>query len=168
MQEDKKQQKPRPSNEHIESLGDLKTGKVGKEESDEAQVPGLASNILGLAIKKGATDIHLDPQEEKLVLRFRVEGVLHVEDTLPKKIQLALTTRFKTLAGLDVSERRLPQDGRISAKIDDRVVDFRIATGPANFGEKIAIRVLEKSSFIPPLDRLILNRSLLEKVREMT
>src|SRR5207237_4393760 len=105
--------------------------------SEDAPVVRLANNILALAIKKGASDIHIEPQEKGVVLRLRIDGVLYVENKLSKKIQLPLTSRFKILARLDISERRMPQDGRISIKIDERAIDFRVSTVPAKFGEKI-------------------------------
>src|SRR5262249_37941921 len=79
--------------------------------SEDAPVVRLANNILALEIKKGASDIHLEPQEKGVVLRFRIDGVLYVETILSKKIQLPLASRFKILSRLDIAERRLPQDG---------------------------------------------------------
>ena len=98
-----------------------------------------------MAIKKGASDIHIEPQEKGVVLRLRIDGVLYVENVLSKKIQLPLASRFKILSRLDISERRMPQDGRISIKIEDRAIDFRVSTVPAKFGEKIVMRILDKS-----------------------
>src|SRR5262245_50735858 len=89
--------------------------------AEDAPVVRLANNILALAIKKGASDIHLEPQEKGVVLRFRIDGVLRVENVLSKKIQLPLASRFKILSRLDIAERRLPQDGRISIRIDDQI-----------------------------------------------
>src|SRR5688572_13767102 len=113
------------------STTDLITG------SEDAPIVRLANNILALAIKKGASDIHIEPQEKGVALRLRIDGVLYVENILSKKIQLPLASRFKILSRLDISERRLPQDGRISIKIEDRGIDFRVSTVPAKFGEKI-------------------------------
>src|SRR6266850_7723996 len=96
--------------------------------SEDAPVVRLANNILALAIKKGASDIHIEPQEKGVVLRLRIDGVLYVETVLSKKIQLPLASRFKILSRLDISERRMPQDGRISIKIEDRGIDFRVST----------------------------------------
>src|ERR1044071_6826529 len=96
--------------------------------SEDAPIVRLANNILALAIKKGASDIHIEPQEKGVVLRLRVDGVLTVENVLSKKIQLPLASRLKILSRLDISERRLPQDGRISIKFDDRSIDFRVST----------------------------------------
>src|SRR5437016_11451638 len=88
--------------------------------TDDAPIVRLANNILALAIKKGASDIHIEPHEDGVVLRLRIDGVLYVENKLSKKIQLPLASRFKILSRLDIAERRMPQDGRISIKIDNR------------------------------------------------
>src|SRR6185369_2980316 len=135
--------------------------------SEDAPVVRLANNILALAIKKGASDIHIEPQEKGVVLRFRIDGVLYVETILSKKIQLPLASRFKILSRLDISERRLPQDGRISIKIDDRAIDFRVSTVPAKFGEKIVMRILDKSGSLLPLDKIISHTPTCEKLRWM-
>src|SRR3989454_2390705 len=105
--------------------------------SEDAPIVRLANNILALAIKKGASDIHIEPHEDGVVLRLRIDGVLYVENKLSKKIQLPLASRFKILSRLDIAERRMPQDGRISIKIENRSIDFRVSTVPAKFGEKI-------------------------------
>jgi len=135
--------------------------------SEDAPVVRLANNILALAIKKGASDIHIEPQEKGLYLRLRVDGVLKVEQILSKKVQLPLTSRFKILARLDISERRLPQDGRISIKIEDRGIDFRVSTVPAKFGEKIVMRILDKGGSLLPLDKIIVHEQTVEKLRWM-
>ena len=135
--------------------------------SEEGPVIRLANNILAMAIKKGASDIHIEPQEKGVVLRMRVDGVLKVESVLSKKIQLPLTSRLKILAKLDISERRMPQDGRISIKIDDRSIDFRVSTVPAKFGEKMVMRILDKSGSLLPLDKIIVHGPTVEKLRWM-
>jgi type IV pilus assembly protein PilB len=135
--------------------------------SEDAPVVRLANNILALAIKKGASDIHIEPQEKGVVLRLRIDGVLYVETVLSKKIQLPLASRFKILSRLDISERRMPQDGRISIKIDDRAIDFRVSTVPAKFGEKIVMRILDKSGSLLPLDKIIVHAPTVEKLRWM-
>ncbi|MBI4472985.1 MAG: type II/IV secretion system protein, partial [Acidobacteria bacterium] len=135
--------------------------------SEDAPVVRLANNILALAIKKGASDIHIEPQEKGVVLRLRIDGVLYVENVLSKKIQLPLASRFKILSKLDISERRLPQDGRISIKIDERGIDFRVSTVPAKFGEKIVMRILDKSGSLLPLDKIIVHTPTVEKLRWM-
>ena len=135
--------------------------------SEDAPVVRLANNILALAIKKGASDIHIEPQEKGVVLRLRIDGVLYVENILSKKIQLPLASRFKILSRLDISERRLPQDGRISIKIEERAIDFRVSTVPAKFGEKIVMRILDKSGSLLPLDKIIVHTPTVEKLRWM-
>ena len=135
--------------------------------SEDAPVVRLANNILALAIKKGASDIHIEPQEKGVMLRLRIDGVLYVENVLSKKIQLPLASRFKILSRLDISERRLPQDGRISIKIEDRAIDFRVSTVPAKFGEKIVMRILDKSGSLLPLDKIIVHTPTVEKLRWM-
>jgi type IV pilus assembly protein PilB len=135
--------------------------------SEDAPVVRLANNILALAIKKGASDIHIEPQETGVVLRLRIDGVLYVETRLSKKIQLPLASRFKILSKLDISERRLPQDGRISIRLDDRYIDFRVSTVPAKFGEKIVMRILDKAGALLPLDKIIVHTPTVDKVRWM-
>ncbi|PYS27822.1 MAG: hypothetical protein DMG11_15065 [Acidobacteria bacterium] len=135
--------------------------------SEDAPIVRLANNILALAIKKGASDIHIEPQEKGVVLRLRIDGVLYVENVLSKKIQLPLASRFKILSRLDISERRLPQDGRISIKIENRSIDFRVSTVPAKFGEKIVMRILDKSGSLLPLDKIIVHGPTVEKLRWM-
>ncbi|PYR98350.1 MAG: hypothetical protein DMG16_21125 [Acidobacteria bacterium] len=135
--------------------------------SEDAPVVRLANNILALAIKRGASDIHIEPHEDGVVLRLRIDGVLHIENKLSKKIQLPLASRFKILSRLDIAERRMPQDGRISIKIDNRGIDFRVSTVPAKFGEKIVMRVLDKSGNLLPLDQIILHGPTVEKLRSM-
>ena len=135
--------------------------------SEDAPIVRLANNILALAIKKGASDIHLEPQEEGVILRLRIDGLLHLETKLSKKIQLPLASRFKILSRLDIAERRLPQDGRISIRIENRAIDFRVSTVPAKFGEKIVMRILDKSGNLLPLDKMIVHGPTVEKLRWM-
>jgi type IV pilus assembly protein PilB len=135
--------------------------------SEDAPIVRLANNILALAIKKGASDIHIEPHETGVLMRLRIDGVLYIETRLSKKIQLPLASRFKILSKLDISERRLPQDGRISIKLDDRSIDFRVSTVPAKFGEKIVMRILDKSGSLLPLDKSIVHKPTVEKVRWM-
>src|SRR2546425_3778592 len=135
--------------------------------SEDAPVVRLANNILALAIKKGASDIHIEPQEKGVVLRLRIDGVLYVENVLSKKIQLPLASRFKILSRLDISERRLPQDGRISIRIENRGIDFRVSTAPAKFGGKIVMRIVDRSGSLLPLDKIIVHTPTVEKLRWM-
>ena len=133
----------------------------------DAPIVRIANSILALAIKKGASDIHLEPQEKDLAVRFRIDGALYVVQVLPKKVQMGLISRIKTLAKLNPAERRLPQDGRISLRVEERSVDLGVASIPCRWGEKICLRIHDKSDALPGLDKLILHPQVLEQVREM-
>jgi type IV pilus assembly protein PilB len=135
--------------------------------ADDAPIIRMANSILALAIKKGASDIHVEPQEKELSVRFRIDGALQVVQVLPKKIQMGLISRFKILSKLDIAEKRLPQDGRISVRLEERPIDFRVSTIPSKWGEKICMRILDKSNTLLGLDKLILYQEVLELVREM-
>jgi type IV pilus assembly protein PilB len=114
------------------------------------------------------SDIHIEPQEEGLRVRFRKDGVLREAfPILPKHIIPAVVSRFKIIAELDIAERRLPQDGRIRRTFEGRKVDFRVSTLPSRYGEKVCMRILDNSSTQLGLDKLISDKPILEIVREM-
>src|SRR6266498_1833747 len=117
-----------------------------KESADEAPVVRLINMILVDAIRRGASDIHLEPYEKVFRVRFRVDGVLHEIMTPPKRLEAALTSRVKIMASLDIAERRLPPDGRIKLRFNQREIDFRVSTLPTIFGEKTVMRILDKDS----------------------
>src|SRR5208282_2887297 len=135
--------------------------------AEDAPIVCMANSILALAVNKGASDIHVEPQEKDLAVRFRVDGELQLVQVLPKKIQMGLISRFKIISKLDIAEKRLPQDGRISVRLEDRPIDFRVSTIPAKWGEKICMRILDKSNTLLGLDKLILHPEVLEVVRDM-
>ncbi len=135
--------------------------------AEEAPIIRLANNILALAIKKGASDIHIEPQENEVSVRFRLDGALQQVQVFPKKIQLGVISRLKILAKLDIAEKRLPQDGRISVRLETRPIDFRVSTIPSKWGEKICMRILDKSNTLLGLDKLILHPDVLTLVRDM-
>ena len=115
--------------------------------ADDAPVVKLCNHLLLSAIQKGASDIHVEPYEKSYRVRFRVDGVLHEEMSPPVKLKAALSSRLKIMAHLDIAERRLPQDGRIKLKVgQDKEMDFRVSVLPTLFGEKIVLRLLDKSS----------------------
>jgi type IV pilus assembly protein PilB len=117
-----------------------------KESADEAPVVRLVNMVLVDAIRRGASDIHLEPYEKVFRVRFRVDGVLHEIMTPPKRLEAALTSRVKIMSNLDIAERRLPQDGRIKLRYNQREIDFRVSTLPTIFGEKTVMRILDKDS----------------------
>jgi type IV pilus assembly protein PilB len=115
--------------------------------SEEAPVIKLVNFILLSAIKKGASDIHIEPYEKFLRVRYRIDGVLHEEMKPPHKMKNAITSRIKIMSNLDIAERRLPQDGRIKLKVGkSKEIDFRVSILPTLFGEKIVMRILDKSN----------------------
>jgi type IV pilus assembly protein PilB len=117
-----------------------------KESADEPPVVRLVNMILVDAIRRGASDIHLEPYEKVFRVRFRIDGVLHEIMTPPKRLEAALTSRVKIMSSLDIAERRLPQDGRIKLRYNQREIDFRVSTLPTIFGEKTVMRILDKDS----------------------
>lgn len=138
------------------------------QDPEAAPIVALANKILAKALQDGISDIHIEPQEEYLRVRFRKDGVLRQGlEPLPKKIIPALTARFKIMANLDIAERRLPQDGRIRRLFDSRKVDFRVNTLPSRYGEKVVLRILDNSATQLGLDKLITDPETLHIVQEM-
>ena len=131
-------------------------------------VVALVDRILLQAMSVGASDIHVEPQQKGLRLRYRQDGVLQqYVEPLPSRLIPAVTSRFKILADLDIAERRQAQDGRIRRRYRDRVVDFRVNTLPSRFGEKVCLRLLDSSATQLGLDKLISNPTTLELVRDL-
>jgi type IV pilus assembly protein PilB len=129
-----------------EEEGDINVMELEKS-ADEAPVVRLVNAILVNAIKKGASDIHVEPYEKKLRVRYRIDGVLQEEMQPPMKLKAALSSRLKIMASLDIAERRLPQDGRIKLKLGKgREMDFRVSVLPTIWGEKIVLRLLDKGN----------------------
>ncbi len=122
--------------------------------SEEAPVIKLANLIIVQAIKDRASDIHLEPFEKVMRLRYRLDGVLIDATPPPKQMQLALASRFKIMSSLDIAERRLPQDGRMRVKVSGKDYDLRVSVLPTVHGEKIVLRVLDKSNLSASLDKL--------------
>ncbi|MCH8285118.1 type II secretion system ATPase GspE [candidate division KSB1 bacterium] len=136
--------------EQIE-LEEIISGDAG---ADEAPIIRLVNLIFSQAIKEKASDIHIEPEEDLLRVRFRVDGVLHEMFVQPKNLQYAVTSRIKIMAELNIAERRLPQDGRFQIRVDNHDVDIRVSTIPSAHGENIVLRILDKSNLIVNLDDL--------------
>jgi type IV pilus assembly protein PilB len=117
-----------------------------KESADEAPVVKLVNMVLVDAIRKGASDLHWEPYEKELRVRFRIDGVLHEMLSPPKRLEPAIISRLKIMSNLDISERRLPQDGRIKLRYGRREIDFRVSILPTIFGEKAVLRILDKEA----------------------
>lgn len=142
---------------------------VDLESEDSAPIIQLANRIIEDAYISGASDIHIEPMEKDLLVRYRIDGLCQEKLRLPKQVSTALVTRLKIMCNLDISERRLPQDGRIVFKkytkknID---IDLRVATGPMNFGEKVVMRILDKQKSTLPLPALGFSEENLARYRE--
>ena len=120
----------------------------------EAPVTKVVAVMIRHAIEGHSSDIHIEPTESEVRVRYRIDGKLHTSLTLPPKVHAAIISRIKILSNLKIDESRLPQDGRFSATIDNRAYDFRVATMPTTFGEKVAIRILDKASGAPSFEQL--------------
>lgn len=133
----------------------------------EAPIIKLVNGILVNAIKSGASDIHVEPYENSLRVRYRVDGVMYTVMNLPTKIRAALTSRLKIMSKLDIAERRLPQDGRIKLKLGKkRDIDFRVSVLPTLFGEKTVLRILDKANLQVDLTKLGFEQSALDDFME--
>lgn len=121
---------------------------------DDAPIIRLVNTIISRAVRERASDIHIEPMENNLRVRFRIDGVLHEVMSLPRNAQNAVISRVKIMANMDIAEHRLPQDGRIEVSAGGRNVDLRVSVLPTIFGEKVVIRILDKSNFILQLPEL--------------
>ncbi|MCM3162950.1 GspE/PulE family protein [Metabacillus litoralis] len=135
--------------------------------SDDSPVVRLVNQILQNAVQQKASDIHIDPQETKVLIRFRVDGVLKNERTFPKHMQSVLVARLKIMANLDITEHRVPQDGRIKMHIEFHPIDLRVSTLPTIYGEKIVMRILDLGSTLNDLNKLGFNSLNLKRFKTL-
>jgi general secretion pathway protein E len=134
------------------------------QSDDDAPIIRLINALFTEAIKENASDIHIEPYESKLVVRFRVDGILREVLEPPRTIAPFLTSRIKVMAQLDIAEKRLPQDGRISLKVGNRPVDIRVSTLPSSHGERVVLRLLDKQAGRLDLKHLGVNKKLLDMI----
>ena len=127
------------------------------EASDDAPIIRLVNSLFYQATKERASDIHIEPFEQELLIRFRIDGILYDSITPPKAIQPLLISRIKIMAGLNIAEKRLPQDGRIRLKVAGRDIDMRASVIPTAFGERVVLRLLDRASALLGLEELGLN-----------
>ncbi|MCG3086001.1 MULTISPECIES: ATPase, T2SS/T4P/T4SS family [unclassified Anoxybacillus] len=130
---------------------------------DDSPIVKLVNQILQMAVEQRASDIHIDPHETKVVIRYRIDGILRTERALPKHMQGMLTARIKILANMDITEHRVPQDGRIKMNIDFHPIDLRVSTLPTIYGEKIVMRVLDLGAALNDLNKLGFNKINLQR-----
>ncbi|NMA67526.1 MAG: Flp pilus assembly complex ATPase component TadA [Clostridiaceae bacterium] len=114
----------------------------------------LVNQILNHAIRVNASDIHIEPQEKYIRVRFRIDGVLHEIMEQPKRLHPLISSRIKVMAGMDIAERRIPQDGRITLKVDEKIIDIRVASLPSAYGEKLTMRLFVRNETIITLEQL--------------
>ena len=140
----------------IGSDGQASAGEIDalKKAGDDTPIIKLCNLILTQAVQKGASDIHIEPDEGELRVRFRIDGYLSISMTLQPEAQASLVSRLKILSSMDISERRIPQDGRIQMTIMDKPIDFRVSTIPVSFGEKVCLRILDKTNVQVSLDQM--------------
>ena len=135
--------------------------------SEDAPVEKLLQSVFEDAVQVRASDIHIEPQEHKVLIRFRIDGMLHVQAEAESKIASALTLRLKLMSGLDISEKRLPQDGRFNVKVRNVQIDVRISTMPTQYGESAVMRLLNQSGGVLALDRIGLPKRMLDRLRSV-
>ena len=134
-------------------------------DSEDAPVIKIVNLILVQAVKEKASDIHIEPFQRTLKLRYRIDGELIMAESPPKALQLAITSRIKILAGLNIAERRVPQDGRFRIKVLAKEVDLRVSILPTAYGEKIVIRILDKAALTGSIDQMGMDESTLDKFK---
>ncbi|MCQ9206425.1 MAG: type II secretion system ATPase GspE [Omnitrophica bacterium] len=160
----------------IKNIDENRFGVKEEEEIDAKKLEGMSEepviiklvNLMVLkAAKEGASDIHIEPEETVLKTRFRVDGMLHEVPSPPKHLQSAIISRIKIMANLDIAERRKPQDGRFSIKMEGRTIDVRVSSVPTIFGENVVMRLLDVASALLTLENLGFSKSVFEKYRKL-
>ncbi len=144
-----------------QQITDLTDG--SEDSANESPVIKLVNYLLFAAVQEGASDIHIEPDDGALRVRYRVDGQLYQKMTPPIKMLPAVVSRIKIMAKLDISERRIPQDGGISIRISKRPVDLRVSTMPGKFGEKVVIRIIDKNNAMTGLDQIGFSKQMYEQ-----
>ena len=145
----------------LEEGGDL------LDETSEAPIIKLVNHVFAQAVKSQASDIHIEPYQQHLQVRFRLDGVLHNVLSPPRRLHAAIVSRIKVMARLDIAEKRLPQDGRMEVKIGERLVDIRVSSLPTAFGERVVLRLLEKSGKLLSLEEIGLTPAALAEMKRL-
>lgn len=127
------------------------------EMANEAPIVKLVNHLLMQAVKEGASDIHIEPFERELRVRYRIDGNMYLRVTPPKRYQGAIVSRIKIMANLNIAEKRIPQDGRIQIKVAEKPIDIRVSVLPANYGERVVMRLLDKTKGVVELEKLNLS-----------
>lgn len=138
-----------------------------KDLAAEAPIIKLVNLLIARSVDSRASDIHIEPFEDELKVRYRIDGVLHDVETTPKRLQAAIVSRIKIMSGLNIAERRLPQDGRIRIKVKDREIDLRVSTIPVLHGESIVMRILDKRATVIGLEELGFSNDIFHSFRQL-
>ncbi len=163
-------------NRIIEDIGETGFEFIKEEEADIGHLKDLASEapiiklvnlFITRAVESRASDIHMEPFEDELKIRYRIDGVLHDIETAPKRLQAAIVSRVKIMAKLNIAERRLPQDGRIRLKVDEREIDLRVSTIPVLYGESVVMRILHREGIIIDLNQLGFSSQMLQTFEKL-
>jgi len=161
--------------EDVANAGDVEVQSAKNDEidldrlatdSEDAPVIKIVNLILVQAVKEKASDIHIEPFQRTLKLRYRIDGELVMAESPPKALQLAITSRIKILAGLNIAERRVPQDGRFRIKVIGKEVDLRVSILPTAYGEKIVIRILDKAALTGSIEQMGMDQGTLDKFKK--
>lgn len=139
---------------------------VKKKVSTEAPVAKIVNTILEFAVKSRSSDVHIEPQEENIRIRYRIDGILQEKYILPRNVHEAVVSRIKILSNLKIDEKRVPQDGRFMFMSDDKEVDLRVSTMPTTYGEKVVMRLLRKAQKVPTLPDLGLRGRALKNLND--
>ena len=146
---------------------ELDVGEDLLDETSEAPIIKLVNHIFSQAVKSQASDIHIEPYQQHLQVRFRLDGVLHNVLSPPRRLHAAIVSRIKVMARLDIAEKRLPQDGRTEVKIGERLVDVRVSCLPTAFGERVVLRLLEKSGKLLSMEEIGLTATALAEMKRL-
>lgn len=146
---------------------EIETNSEEDIQDQDSPVVRLVNQLLSNAVTMKASDIHFDPHETKLVIRYRVDGMLKTERVLPKHMQSLLTARIKIMSNLDITEHRIPQDGRIKINLDFHPIDLRVSTLPTVYGEKIVLRILDLGSALNEINKLGFNKLNLKRFNDL-
>ncbi len=146
---------------------ELEVGEDLLDETSDAPIIKLVNHIFSQAVKSQASDIHIEPYQQHLQVRFRLDGVLHNVLSPPRRLHAAIVSRIKVMARLDIAEKRLPQDGRTEVKIGERLVDVRVSSLPTAFGERVVLRLLEKSGKLLSMKEIGLTAAALAEMKRL-
>ncbi|MEE9585057.1 MAG: ATPase, T2SS/T4P/T4SS family, partial [Candidatus Brocadiales bacterium] len=142
-------------------LAEMQIGREGDAADLTVVAPiiNLIDLLITYAAKQDATDLHIEPDEKIIRTRYRIDGILHQGPSIPKELLSPITVRIKIMSGMNISETRIPQDGRIKFQMDDKVLDLRVSSFPTTFGETVAMRLLDKEKLVRGLESLGFSKS---------